>query len=392
MKKPAAFDKPMYITKTRLPTLEAMAPYLEKIWEDGRLTNGGPFHQELEQALSSFLRVPHLSLFVNGTLALQLACASLRLSGEVITTPFTFAATSHALFWNNITPVFCDIEPEYLTLDPSHIESLITPRTTAILPVHVFGNACDVEGIQDVADRYGLNVIYDAAHAFGVTYKGKPIGTFGDISMFSFHATKLFHTIEGGALTYRDEDLGERLSMLRNFGIKDEETIPLPGTNAKMNELQAVVGLLVLDLVNDEIQRRKHVTSLYHQLLAEMQGITCLGIREEAGYNYPYLMILVDERHCRISRDTLYKSLKDFNIFARRYHFPLCSDFPCYHSLPSAAPGKLPVAEKAAQQVLCLPLFSGLKDEDVLRICDVVKYIYSLEQREIAQSGVEVAL
>src|SRR5579859_274639 len=230
MKKPEAFEKPVYITKSRLPDLHEMATYLEKIWQDGRLTNSGPLHEELEQVLSCYLHVPHLSLFVNGTLALQLACAALKLSGEVITTPFTFAATSHALFWNNITPVFCDIEPEYLTLDPFCIESLITPQTSAILPVHIFGNPCDVEGIQNIADKYDLKVVYDAAHAFGVSYKDRPIGTFGDISMFSFHATKLFHTLEGGALVYQDKALHQQLRMLRNFGIQDEETIPLPGT------------------------------------------------------------------------------------------------------------------------------------------------------------------
>jgi len=375
MKKPEAFEKPVYITKSRLPDLLEMATYLEKIWQDGRLTNSGPLHEELEQALSRYLHVPHLSLFVNGTLALQLACAALKLSGEVITTPFTFAATSHALFWNNITPVFCDIEPEYLTLDPFCIESLITPQTSAILPVHIFGNPCDVEGIQNIADKYDLKVVYDAAHAFGVSYKDRPIGTFGDISMFSFHATKLFHTLEGGALVYQDEGLMQPLKMLRNFGIQDEETIPFPGTNAKLNEVQAAVGLLILDVVKEEISCRKTLTGLYQHLLAEIEGVHCLGVRENTDYNYPYLIIRLDRGKDSFFRDSLYQELKGFNIFARRYHFPLCSDFSCYRSLPSAAPGKLPVAETVVDQVLCLPLYSELQEEGVVQICEIVKYL-----------------
>jgi dTDP-4-amino-4,6-dideoxygalactose transaminase len=314
------------------------------------------------------------SLFCNGTLALQLACQALRLSGEVITTPFTFAATPHVLYWNRITPVFCDIDPHTFNIDPDRIESMITPNTTAILPVHVFGYPCDTQSIREIADRYGLRVIYDAAHSFGVEIKGEKVGNFGDISMFSFHATKIYHTLEGGALTFRDKSLRERLEFSKNFGFKGEENIVVPGINAKMNEFQAAVGLLMLNLVEEEIEKRKHLTMVYRDRLSEIPGINFRTEMQGVKHNYYNFVITVD--HCKfgISRDDLYENLKSYNIFTRKYFYPLCSQFQCYKQYPSSLPHNLPVAEKITKKVLSLPLYGNLREEDINRICDIINF------------------
>ncbi|MGD2188203.1 MAG: DegT/DnrJ/EryC1/StrS family aminotransferase, partial [Desulfobacterales bacterium] len=336
------FEKPIYITRPPLPDKKDVYRKIDKIWDSQWLTNVGPQHLQFEKELKTYLGVPNISLFCNGTLALQLACQALRLSGEVITTPFTFAATPHILYWNRITPVFCDIDPQTFNLDPERIESLITPNTTAILPVHVFGYPCDTQSIQEIADRYGLRVIYDAAHSFGVEINGEKIGNFGDLSMFSFHATKIYHTFEGGALTFKDESLRERLAFAKNFGFKNEENIVVPGINAKMNEFQAAIGLLMLNIVGKEIEKRKHLTMVYRNRLSEIPGINFRTELPDVKHNYYNFVITVDQNKFGISRDELYKTLKKYNIFTRRYFYPLCSQFQCYRNYPSSAPENLP--------------------------------------------------
>ena len=369
------FPKPIYVTQPLLPDLMEYKKMLEPVWESKQLTNNGQMARKLETELASHLKVEHLSLFSNGTIALQLACRLLRLHGEVITTPFTFAATSHALYWNHLKPVFCDIEEDTLTLDPKKIESLITPDTTAILPVHVFGNLCKVEQIQDIAQRYGLKVIYDAAHAFGVEVNGIPIGSFGDISMFSLHATKIYHTIEGGALAFNNPFLKKRADELRNFGIINEELIMEPGMNGKLNEIQAVMGLLLLKLVKQDVERRKVITYLYHELLQNIQGISFSSDMDGVLHNYPYFVIRVDRNEFGLDRNELHKRLKEYNVFSRKYFYPLCSHFQCYRQLPSADGHNLPIAEKIAEQVLSLPLYGSLSKEDVEKICNIIKHI-----------------
>ncbi len=371
-----AFSQPVYVTSPLLPGLEDMNKMLSLIWQSGQLTNNGRMAAQLEKELTGFLGSESLSLFSNGTVALQLACRLLRLSGEVITTPFTFAATCHALSWCNLTPVFCDIEENTFNIDPKEIEKLITSNTTAIMPVHVFGNPCGVEEINGIAKKYGLKVIYDAAHAFGVEVGGKPIGCFGDISMFSLHATKLYHTIEGGALTFNDPYLKQRADSLRNFGILNEELIIEPGTNAKLNEVQAAVGILLLKQVNKEIEGRKAITGIYRSLLKDVPGVKLFEEAEGVKYNYPYFVIAVNECEFGISRDMLYERLKGYNVFARKYFYPLCSQFPCYKSLPSAVPGRLPVAEKIVGRVMALPLHGRLPGEYAERICAIIKEMH----------------
>jgi dTDP-4-amino-4,6-dideoxygalactose transaminase len=370
------FEKPLYITRPPLPNKNDVYQKIDEIWDAQWLTNVGPQHRRFETELKKHLDVPNISLFCNGTLALQLACQALRLSGEVITTPFTFAATAHVLYWNRITPVFCDIDPHTFNLDPQRIESMITPNTTAILPVHVFGYPCDTQKIQKIADRYGLRVIYDAAHSFGVEVNGKKIGNFGDISMFSFHATKIYHTFEGGALTFKDESLRERLAFAKNFGFKGEENIVVPGINAKMNEFQAAIGLLMLDVVNAEIEKRKKLTMVYRSRLSRVPGISYRIEMPGVNHNYYNFVITVDQDRFGLSRDVLYDKLKAYNIFTRKYFYPLCSQFQCYKQYPSSSPLNLPVAEKTAKEVLSLPLYGDLKEEDIHKICDVIEYLY----------------
>jgi dTDP-4-amino-4,6-dideoxygalactose transaminase len=365
--------KPIYVTQPFMPSLEAFTKSLEQIWESKWLTNNGDFHQTFERKLADFLGVEHLSLFSNGTLALVTALQALRITGEVITTPFSFVATTHSLTWNGIKPVFCDIDPKYYCLDPHKIEALISPKTTAILPVHVYGNPCDVEKIQDIADIYGLKVIYDAAHAFNVKYKGIPVVNFGDLSILSFHSTKVFNTIEGGAIICHSAKMKQRIDYLKNFGFADELTVVAPGINAKMNELQAAYGLLLLENIEHAIALRKNVFELYEGLLDDVDGITTLPIRPDTQYNYSYFPILVDSQRYHRTRDGLYDYLKKHNIFARRYFYPLISQFPSYRGLESGLKGKLPVAENIADQVLCLPIYPGLSKDIVCEVVDLMK-------------------
>lgn len=375
MKTPLPFAQPIYVTRPTLPDLNSVQQKLESIWRLGTVTNMGPQHHAFEKRLQDYLKVPYLSLFCNGTLALQLGCQTLRLSGEIITTPFTFPATTHVLYWNRIQPVFGDIDPQTYNLDPDCIEALITPETTAIMPVHVFGYPCDTERIQQIADRHGLRVIYDAAHAFGVEKDGIPIGNFGDAAMFSFHATKVFHSIEGGALTYNDPCLKERLNYSKNFGFKDEETIVVPGINAKMNEIQAAIGLLMLEHFEGERQKRKQLTEAYHRRLTDIPGLEFRICPSGVRPNYYNMVVTIDENIFGLSRDQLNEVLKPYNIITRKYFYPLCSHFQCYRRHPSSSPANLTVAEGISRRVLTLPLFGAMQISDVDQICDVITYV-----------------
>jgi len=369
------FDEPVYVTRPSLPSKKDVYKKIDDIWASGWLTNMGPQHKRFEEALRQHLEARNISLFCNGTTALQLACQALRLSGEVITTPFTFAATPHVLYWNNLKPVFCDIKRDTFNMDPEKLESLISPYTTAIMPVHVFGYPCDINAIQEIAERYGIRVIYDAAHCFGVKVGGRPIGDYGDVSMFSFHATKIFHTFEGGALTYRDNRLKERLDLSKNFGFKGEESIVVPGINGKMNEFQSAIGLLMLDIVDDEIEKRRILTEVYRERLGEIPGIWFRDDMQGVTHNYYNFVITVEQKRFGIDRDTLYDRLKEFNIFSRKYFYPLCSQLQCYRQLLSASPANLPVAEDVTKKVLSLPLYGELSGGDIHRICDMIDFI-----------------
>lgn len=365
-------DKPIYVTQPFLPPLEEFQEYLKDIWESKQLTNGGKYHQLLEKALCDYLGVKYISLFSNGTLALVTALQVLRISGEVITTPFSFVATTHSLWWNNIQPVFVDIEPETFTLDPEKIEAAITPKTTAILPVHVYGNPCKLEEIQHIADTYGLKLIYDAAHTFGVKIGGTSIANFGDLSVLSFHATKVFNTFEGGAIVCHDEKTKKRIDYLKNFGFAGETTVIEPGINAKMNEFQAALGLLQLKYIDKAIEKRRQLVIAYRNNLKNISGITVLDDINNVHHNYAYFPILIDKEKYGKSRDDVYEGLKKHNIYTRRYFYPLISQFPTYRGLESARQGLMPVAEKVAEDVLCLPIYPDLEMDDILRIIDVV--------------------
>lgn len=363
------FDYPIHITRPILPDLNKVFEKLREIWESKWLTNMGGQHKALEKELLKYLKTKNISLFCNGTLALELGIEALNLTGEVITTPFTFPATVNSLYRNGITPIFCDIKLNDFNIDEDGIEDLISPKTSGIMPVHVFGNPCEVKKLEKIAKRNSLKVIYDAAHSFGVEYKDIGIGNFGDISMFSFHATKAFHTIEGGALTYNDDELEEKLYLLKNFGIKNEEDITLPGTNAKMNELQAAIGLLNLTLVKEEIEKRKNLTSIYEESLKNIEGIKYLDKKKDVKHNYQYFPILIDESKFKFNRDHIQSFLKKFNIFSRRYFYPLCTE---YRFLKKNANCRIPNANKIVNQVLCLPLYGELQREDIEKICAIL--------------------
>lgn len=365
-------DKPIYVTQPFLPPLEEFLPYLQKIWDSKILTNGGVFHQELEKSLCKYLGVEHISLFANGTLALVTALQALRITGEVITTPYSFVATAHSLLWNGIKPVFVDIDPNTLNLDPAKIEAAITPHTTAIMPVHCYGHPCDVEAIQKIADNYNLKVIYDAAHAFGVKCHCGSLLNHGDLSTLSFHATKVFTTFEGGAIVCPDAKTKQRIDHLKNFGYVDEVTVVAPGINAKMNEVSAAFGLVQLEHIDEALDRRKQIDATYRRLLANVGGIQCVKNAQELRSNYCYFPILVSAEY-RLDRDGLYQKLKSHNIHPRRYFFPLISDFPMYRSLPSAQRANLPVAHDAANRVLCLPIYPNLTEQNVERIVDLIE-------------------
>lgn len=364
--------KPIPVTEPFMPPLQEFVPYLERIWESKWLTNAGQFHVELEKRLGDYLGVEHLSLFSNGTIALIVALQSLRISGEVITTPYSFVATAHSLLWNNIRPVFSDIDPVSFNLDPEKIESAITGQTTAIMPVHCYGKPCDVDAIQRIADRYGLRVIYDAAHAFGVQRDGASVLCHGDLSVLSFHATKVFNTFEGGAIVCPDAKTKQRIDHLKNFGFVDEVTVAAPGINGKMNEVQAAFGLLQLDHVDNSIAARERIDARYRKAFASVAGITPYSLPADATSNFSYFPVLVDELF-PISRDDLYAKLRAESILARRYFYPLISDFPMYRGLPSADPARLPVARRVASQVLCLPIYPQLCDADIDRIIAIVE-------------------
>ena len=366
-------NKIIYVTQPTLPPLEEFTERLKQIWKSKILTNNGPFHQQFEKELAEYLGVKYLSLFANGTLALVTALQALRITGEVITTPFSFVATTHSLWWNNIKPVFVDIEPEYFTLDPEKIEAAITPQTTAILPVHVYGNPCRIDEIQKIADTYGLKVIYDAAHTFGVKIKGNSILNFGDLSILSFHATKVFNTFEGGAIICHDENTKKRIDYLKNFGFAGETTVIAPGINAKMNELQAAFGLIQLKHIDEYIFRRKKIAELYRKELSDVKGIRVLYDIEGVDHSYTYFPMLVDENLYGESRDTLYERLKMNNIYGRRYFYPLISQFPTYRGLLSAKTENLPLASDVAEQVICLPIYPDLDLTIVQRICDIIR-------------------
>ncbi len=364
-------DKPIYVAQPQLPPLEEFIPYLEKIWESKILTNNGPYHRQLEQALCEHLGVKHIALLTNGTVALVTALQALRITGEVITTPYSFVATAHSLLWNAIKPVFVDIDPMTLNMDPARIEAAITPQTTAIMPVHCYGHPCDVDRIQKIADNYGLKVIYDAAHAFGVQCRGASVLNHGDLSVLSFHATKVFTTFEGGAIVCPDAKTKQRVDHLKNFGFVDETIVVAPGINGKMSEFNAALGLLQLKGIDEALRRRKAIDSRYRGALARVAGIHCLQDAGETVANYAYFPILVRPGY-PLSREALYRKLRDNGVYARRYFYPLISDFPMYRGLPSAAHSNLPVASKAASEVLCLPIYPALSDEQVDSVVELV--------------------
>lgn len=367
-----AKNNSIYVTQPALPPLDEFTGYLEKIWQNKILTNKGPFHEQLEVELAKYLGVKYISLFSNGTLALITALQALKISGEVITTPFSFVATTHSLWWNNIKPVFADIEPKYFNLNPEKVESAITPNTTAIMPVHVYGNPCNVEEFEKIAKKYNLKVIYDAAHAFGVKINGNSILNFGDLSVLSFHATKVFNTFEGGAIISPNEETKQHIDDLKNFGFRGEITVVAPGMNAKMNEVQAAMGLLQLKYVDEYIAKRKGVAELYRTKLANIPGITFVDDVSTVRHNYAYFPILIDQSKYGKSRDKIYEELKEHKIHTRRYFYPLISQFPTYKGLGSSNASNLPVSTRVAEQVLCLPIYPDLELQTAAKITSLL--------------------
>jgi dTDP-4-amino-4,6-dideoxygalactose transaminase len=361
-------NTPITVTSPLLPPLDEFIPYLEDIWKRKWITNNGFYHQELEKALCKYLKIKYISLFTNGTLPLMVALQALGITGEVITTPYSFVATTHSLWWNGIKPVFVDVEKNTGNLDPDKIEAAITPKTTAIMPVHVYGNPCDIEAIQQIADKHGLKVIYDAAHAFGVEKDGKSILAAGDISTLSFHATKTYNTVEGGALICHDEETKKQIDYLKNFGFAGETEVVLPGINGKIDEIRSAYGLLNLKYVDNAIEKRRAITLQYRKELANVPGITMINDMPNVKYNYSYFPIFVNKDEYGISRDELYEKLKSNNIYGRRYFYPLISTFSPYKDLDSSAPENLPVAIQLADTVICLPIYDELDMKDVKKI------------------------
>lgn len=364
-------EPPIFVTQPYLPPLEEFLPFLKKIWENKILTNGGPFHQEFEKALCEYLQVEHLALFANGTLALVTALQALRISGEVITTPYSFVATAHALLWNGIKPVFVDIDPRTCNLDPAKIEAAITPQTTAILPVHCYGRPCDTDAIQRIADTYNLKVIYDAAHAFAVKDASGSVLRHGDLSVLSFHATKVFNTFEGGAIVCPDAKIKQRIDYLKNFGFADEVTVVAPGINGKMSEFNAALGMLQLKHIDAALGRRQEIDAMYRERLGGTRGIELPAAEAGVVSNHAYFPILVGAEY-RSSRDDLYRKLREHNIYARRYFYPLISDFPMYRGLPSSQRANLPMAADISARVLCLPIYPTLGRDDQEKIIDLI--------------------
>ena len=360
------------VTSPLLPNLDDFYEMLKEIWKSKWITNNGDFHKQLETELASYLKVSFLSLFTNGTLPLITALQAMRISGEVITTPYSFVATTHALWWNGITPVFVDIDPQTCNIDVNKIEAAITSRTSAIMPVHCYGRPCDTRAIQDIADKYGLKVIYDAAHAFGVEVDGSSILNEGDMSTLSFHATKVYNTIEGGALICHDAKTKQRIDYLKNFGFAGETTVVAPGINSKMDEIRAAYGFLNLRQVDSAIEARHQVAIKYREALKDVYGITFFDDIEGVRHNYSYFPIFVDEEKYGMSRDDLYFKMRDANVYGRRYFYPLISTFSTYRGLHSSNPDNLPVATRIANQVICLPMHHALSDEDIQRTIDLI--------------------
>lgn len=365
-------NKPLYVTQPFLPPLPEFVSYLEQIWESKILTNGGPLHQRLEHELCRYLGVEHIALFTNGTIALVTALQSLRITGEVITSPYSFVATAHSLLWNGIKPVFVDIDPKTLNLDPACIEAAISPQTTAIMPVHCYGQPCDVQAIQRIADNYNLKVIYDAAHSFGVRHLGTSLLVHGDLSVLSFHATKVFNTFEGGAIVCPDAKTKLRIDQLKNFGFVDETTVVATGINGKMSEINAAMGLLQLTHLAEALDRRRQIDATYRETLKGVKGIRCVERNGATTDNFAYFPILVESGYA-LTRDELYQKLRDRNIYARRYFYPLISEFPMYRGHPSANRANLPIASAMAQQILCLPIYPALQAGDQLRVIETIR-------------------
>ena len=366
-------DKPIYVTSPLLPSLEDFTFLLKEIWESKMLTNNGNFHQKLEEELAKYLKVPYLSLFTNGTLPLITALQAMRITGEVITTPFSFVATTHSLWWNGIKPVFVDIEPETCNLDPSKIEAAIPPRTTAIMPVHVYGKPCKTKEIQEIANKYGLKVIYDAAHAFGVEINGESILNFGDMATLSFHATKVYNTLEGGALVVHDEQTKKRIDYLKNFGFASETEVVAPGINSKVDEVRAAYGLLNLKQVDHAINSRRKVAIRYRDELQGVKGITFFNDIPGVRHNYSYFPIFINAEEYGMTRDELYFKMKEHNVFGRRYFYPLISTFSTYRGLDSANPDNLPIATQMSNNVICLPMHHALSENEVEYILQIIK-------------------
>jgi len=379
------YNKLITVTSPLLPNLDDFYAALQNIWDSKWITNMGQYHRELEKALAEYLHVPYVCVFTNGTLPLMTALQALRITGEVVTTPYSFVATTHSIWWNNCKPVFVDIDPATGNIDPNKIEAAITPATTAIMPVHCYGKPCDIKRIQEIADKYGLKVIYDAAHAFGLEVPADEYGlpaydekglagilNAGDMSTLSFHATKVYNTIEGGALIVKDEKTKIRIDNLKNFGITDEVTVVAPGINGKMDEIRSAYGLLNLKLVDAAIEERQKIANQYREALRLVDGITFFDDMPGVRYNYSYFPIFIDADRYGMTRDDLYLKMKEKNVLARRYFYPLISDFPCYRGLPTAKRDNLPKAFKMSDQVLCLPMHHALTQEEMKRILDIV--------------------
>lgn len=364
------------VTSPLLPNLNEFHELLKQIWDSKWITNNGSFHQQLEKALAEYLKVPYVSLFTNGTLPLITALQALRITGEVITTPYSFVATTHALWWNGIKPVFVDVERATGCMDPNKIEAAITPKTTAIMPVHVYGKPCNVQAIQDIADKYGLRVIYDAAHAFGVEVNGESVLNAGDMSTLSFHATKVYNTIEGGAMVMHDAKTKQRIDYLKNFGFAGETEVVGPGINSKMDEMRSAYGLLNLKQVDAAIEARHQVAIKYREALKDVEGIEFWNDLPGVKHNYSYFPIFVDSKKYGMTRDELYFKMKEQGVLGRRYFYPLISEFSTYRGLESSRPENLPVAHQMANSVICLPMHHALSEDDMLRTINCIIYKY----------------
>jgi dTDP-4-amino-4,6-dideoxygalactose transaminase len=361
------------VTSPLLPSLEEFNGMLSQIWDSKWITNNGSFHRQLEKELCEYLKVPYISLFTNGTLPLITSLQALRVTGEVITTPYSFVATTHSLWWNGIKPVFVDVDAKTGNLDPDRIEAAITPKTTAIMPVHVYGTPCDTERIQEIADKYGLKVIYDAAHAFGVEVNGKSVLNAGDVSTLSFHATKVYNTIEGGALVMHDEETKRRIDYLKNFGFASETEVVAPGINSKMDEIRSAYGLLNLRQVDSAIEARRKAAKTYREALRGTEGLTFFDDINGVRHNYSYFPIFIDAEKYGSSRDEVYEKMKEQNVMGRRYFYPLISEFTTYRGLSSASRENLPNAHRIAQSVICLPMHHALTESDLERVINILR-------------------